>query len=284
MKTNVWETGAASGPVSASQARRHVGRLTVVKIGGSVLEPGRAADEVLDGVAEAWRAGEDLLVVHGGGAELSRWLERLGIASRFVDGLRVTSDEALQVALMVLGGLINRRLVERLLSRGCPAVGLTGADGGGMGAVPEGPSLGAVGRITSINASFYRGLLAERRLPVIASLTLGPGSGWLNVNADVMAAALASGLGARRLLLMTDVDGVLDGTGSSIPLLTPGRLRALIDAGGARDGMIPKLRACEQALASRVEEILIGRHYPGAAGEGTGTRVVADPETCEEVP
>ena len=111
-------------------------KVTIVKIGGSVLERTPAGEAVLDHVATAWRRGDEMLVVHGGGAELSRWLGRLGIATRFVDGQRVTTAEILQVALMVLGGLINRRVVEGLVRRGCPAVGLTGADGAGSIAQP----------------------------------------------------------------------------------------------------------------------------------------------------
>ena len=257
-------------------------KVTIVKIGGSVLERTPAGEAVLDHVAAAWRKGDEILVVHGGGAELSRWLGRLGIATRFVDGQRVTTAEILQVALMVLGGLINRRVVEGLVRRGCPAVGLTGADGAGSLALPVGDGLGAVGRIASINAAFYLDLLAARRLPVVASLSWSRDHGWLNVNADLMAAALAAGLRARRLLLMTDVDGVLDESGSTIPILTVGGLQDLIDRGGARDGMIPKLRACHQALEARVPEIVIAPHFPGAPDATTGTRVVAGPERAAQ--
>src|SRR2546425_160827 len=252
--------------------------LAVVKIGGSMLERTPAGQAVLDQVAAAWRTGDEILVVHGGGAELSRWLGRLGIATSFVDGQRVTTAEILQVALMVLGGLINRRLVEGLVRRGCPAVGLTGAAGAGSLALPIGDGLGAVGRIASINAAFYLDLLAARRLPVVASLAWGREHGWLNVNANLMEASLAAGLRARRPLLMTDVDGVLDETGSAIPVLTVDGLQDLIEKGRARDGMIPKLRACRQALEARVEEILIAPHLPGALGASGGTRVVATEE------
>jgi acetylglutamate kinase len=251
-------------------------RFTVLKIGGSVLEAGAAGEMVLDRVAAAWESGEPLLVVHGGGAELSRWLALLGIASRFHDGLRVTTPETLPVALMVLGGLVNRRLVERLLRRGCPAVGLTGADGAGtVGAPADGATLGAVGAIASVNAAFYEGLIERRRLPVVASLAWSPASGWLNVNADVMAAALAAGLRARRLALLTDTPGVLGPDGSPITRLTIGELADLVASGTARDGMIPKLSACRAALAARVPEVeILG---PG----GIGTRVVpgGDPLT-----
>ena len=113
---------------------------------------------------------------------------------------------------------------------------------------------------------------------MVASLAWGPEHGWLNVNADLMAAALAAGLRARRLLLMTDVDGVLDETGSAIPLLTVEALQDLIDQGAASDGMIPKLRACRQAIEAGVREIVIAPRFPGAAGAPAGTRVVAAQE------
>lgn len=249
-------------------------RLTVAKIGGSVLESGPAGEAVLDRIAAGWRAGEDVLVVHGGGAELSRWLSRLGIPTRFVGGQRATSQEVLQVAIMVLGGLVNGRIVEGLVRRGCPALGLTGADGSGTLALPAGDGLGAVGRISSVNVRFYRSLLGARRLPVVASLAFSPGHGFLNVNADLMAAALAGRLRARRLLFMTDVEGVTAEDGSLIPVLTKRGLDRLIGSGAAHDGMIPKLLACRQALRSRVPEIRIAPGFdlgPGAAG---GTRVV----------
>ena len=231
-------------------------RLTVLKVGGSLFE--RDAGAILDAVAGAWEAGGEILLVHGGGRELSRWLRRLGIESRFIDGQRVTTPDALPVALMVLGGLVNRRTVEDLLRRGCPAVGLTGADGGGTLAAPlDGASLGAVGRIVSVNAPFYLRLIAERRLPVLASLGWCPERGWLNVNADLLAGALAAGLGARRLLLMTDVPGVRGSDGSTLDTVTLAQMRDLVDDGVARDGMIPKLEACRIALAARVPEVRV---------------------------
>jgi acetylglutamate kinase len=259
-------------------------RLTILKVGGSLLESSAAGGAVLDRVAAAWEDGEEILVVHGGGDQLSRWLERLGIASRFLDGQRVTTPEMLPVALMVLGGLINRRLVEGLLARGCPAVGITGADGAGTAAVPvAAESLGAVGRVTSVNPSFYLGLVDQRRVPVVASLAFSPDTGWLNVNADLMAAALAAGLGARRLWLMTEVAGVRAADGARIPRLTLSDAERLIASGAARDGMIPKLEACRVALRARVPEVVIVGPDAGglkrAAGTAPppGTRVVAGP-------
>jgi acetylglutamate kinase len=256
--------------------------LTVLKIGGSVIGNGGPGTAVLEQVAGAWARGEQLLIVHGGGAELSGWLERLGIESRFIDGQRVTTAETLPIALMVLGGLINRRVVEALLRRGCPAIGLTGADGGGTSAERvDDHALGAVGRVVAVNAPLYQEMLDAGRMPVVASLTWSAEHGWLNVNADLMAAALAAGLGARRLILMTDVPGVRAADGTPLSRLTLSEMSRLIEDGEARDGMVPKLLACHTALRARVPEVLIlgpcegelTRALVGSAIEG-GTRVV----------
>jgi acetylglutamate kinase len=256
--------------MSRTVERNGARRLTVLKLGGSVLDqPAGAA--ILDQFAALWRSGQEILIVHGGGRELSLWLDRLSIESRFVDGQRVTSREILPVALMVLGGLVNRSTVAELGKRGCQAIGLTGADGGGTRVEPiDSSSLGAVGRVVSVNQAFYRTLIAGRRLPVVASLGFHPDHGWLNVNADLMAGALAAALRARQLLMMTDVPGVRNGDGAPIESLTPDEMQRLLEAGDARDGMIPKLDACRMALDSRVPDVRI----LGASERGIhGTRV-----------
>lgn len=258
-------------------------RITVLKIGGSLLEPGSGGTAVLDQAVTAWEAGEEFVIVHGGGTELSRWLERLGIPTGFHDGQRVTTPETIPVALMILGGLMNRRIVEAFVSRGCPAIGLTGADGGGTTArAVEDRSLGAVGRVVSVNATFYTDLIEARRLPVVSSLAWSPVDGWLNINADLMAASLAAGLDARRLILMTDVSGVRDGNGAHIGQLSVSEIDSMIAAGDAGEGMIPKLTACRAALEAGVDEVLIlgpNGHNLGLAMSGaaaTGTHVVRE--------
>jgi acetylglutamate kinase len=278
--------GGARRRSRAGAAARRRG-LTVLKIGGSLFETADGG-ALLDRVARAWAAGGNLLVVHGGGAELSRWLERLGIPSRFLDGQRITTPEMLPVALAVLGGLINRRLVEELLRRGCPAIGVTGADGAACTARrADGGALGAVGELRGVDDRFYLDLIDARRLPVIASLAWDDEHGWLNVNADLMAAGIASGLRASRLVLMTDSGGVRGRDGGVIGSLSRAALRRLIDDGAATDGMIPKLRACESALRAGVLDIRI----VGAATDlasilgGTrtavhGTRITHDGETA----
>jgi len=236
--------------------RRTTG-LTVVKLGGSVLETS-AGNAVLAAVARARARGDRLLLVHGGGAELSRWLDRLGLKSRFLAGQRVTTRDMLPAALMVLGGLLNRGVVEGLARRGCPAIGLTGADGAAVAARrSRGGRLGAVGEVTAVNTRLFRDLIGSGHVPVVASLAWSRRHGWLNVNADLMAAALAIGLRARRLLLLTDTPGVRGTDGGWIESLTLQGMRALIRSGGATDGMIPKLQACRQALRAGVDEVRI---------------------------
>ena len=253
-------------------------RLTVLKLGGSLMGEGGPGIAILSEVARASERGEPILVVHGGGSELSAWLERLGIESRFVGGQRVTTAEILPVALMVLGGLINRRIVGTLLGFVCSAIGMTGADAGGTHAVPvDDRDLGAVGRIVSVNAPLYQDLIDAVRLPVVASLAWNAQHGWLNVNADMMAAALAAGLGARRLILMTDVPGVQGADGAFLTRLTLGEMRDMVKSGAAREGMIPKLLACRTALRARIPEVMIlgpgeeglTRALVGSAIEGT---------------
>ena len=253
-------------------------RLTVLKLGGSLMGEGGPGIAILSEVARASERGEPILVVHGGGSELSAWLERLGIESRFVGGQRVTTAEILPVALMVLGGLINRRIVGTLLGFGCSAIGMTGADAGGTHAVPvDDRDLGAVGRIVSVNAPLYQDLIDAVRLPVVASLAWNAQHGWLNVNADMMAAALAAGLGARRLILMTDVPGVQGADGAFLTRLTIREMRDMVKSGAAREGMIPKLLACRTALRARIPEVMIlgpgeeglTRALVGSAIEGT---------------
>lgn len=257
-------------------ARRRSGDLTVIKLGGSVLDA-NGGGAVLAAVARARARGERLLLVHGGGAELSRWLERLGLKSRFLAGQRITTPEMVPAAVMVLGGLLNRGIVEGLVRRGCPAIGLTGADGSATTARRvRGGRLGAVGEITAVNTRLFHGLIDAGHVPVVASLTWGRRHGWLNVNADLMAAALAAGLRARRLFLLTDTPGVRGVDGTWMETLTLGGMQSLIRSGGATDGMIPKLQACRKALRAGVGEVRIAS---GLHRDGIGTRVLLHADT-----
>lgn len=235
---------------------------TVIKVGGSILEP-NPVRELIAALAQQVEAGP-VVVVHGGGKTLTALLARLGIASEFRDGLRVTSGEALQAAVMAFAGSVNTALVAALNAAGIRAVGLTGCDAGCVRAVAQ-AGLGAVGGTASADATLLRSLLASGFTPVLASLALdAAGAGILNVNADQFAAAIAAALGAERLLFLTDVNGVLDTRGQTVPQATLAELRTLAMSGALHGGMLPKTAACVTALEAGVREVsILG---PGGAG------------------
>ena len=238
----------------------------VVKIGGALLESPELRQRWAHAVASLARQGHQVAAVHGGGASLTRTLERLGKASRFVDGLRVTDAETRDTALMVLAGLVNKQLVAALAEAGQPAVGMCGGDGMTFRARPRGGEvdLGFVGDIASANPALLDALWQQGAVPVIASLALGEDGQYYNVNADSMAAACAVATGAALLAFVTDVPGVWDGAGQVIPRLTVQQVDGLKASGAVRGGMLPKLEACSRALAGGVNRVHI---LPGATME-----------------
>jgi acetylglutamate kinase len=234
--------------------------LTVVKIGGAWMEVG-AGDEAFRSLAALEG---DLVVVHGGGHEISRWLERSGISVTWVDGLRVTRGDSLQVTAMVLSGWVNKRVVEALARAGRPAIGISGEDGGLLKAEAVDPDrLGDVGRVSSVDAKPVRALLDGGFTPVISPVSSGPTGRPLNVNADEAAIPLALGVGADRLLLISDVPGVLAG-GRLVEKLDRARADALVRDGSLSGGMLVKvnqaLEAAEAGLEVRIgdESLLTG--------------------------
>ncbi len=255
--------------------------LMVLKIGGELLEQSSDLDRVVSHVRAA--AGGPLVVVHGGGRELTAELTRRGATPRMVDGVRVTDDDALAAAVSVLAGTINTRLVAALSSAGVRAVGLTGVDGAVLrswraprvrarsGTMVD---LGHVGQpMSSADPSLLRLLCAHGWVPVVASVGVAADGALLNVNADVAAAHLAVALRAARLLVLGATDGVFDSNGATIATLSHAAAEALIDSGAARDGMAAKLDACTRASACGVSDVRIvdGRSNDLFAG---GTRVV----------
>jgi acetylglutamate kinase len=219
----------------------------VIKIGGSTLGHG---DTSLEDMVALQARETRVVVVHGGGAEISRWLSRMGMESRFVDGLRVTGPEELHVVTAVLAGLVNKLLVSQLSERGGKAVGLSGADGGMVRAVVANPALGRVGEVAAVDPHVLNTLLAGGFIPVVSpvcSETNGGQIGLLNVNADDVAAEIALALSASSLIYLTDVPGILDSTGQVIAYVAAHEVEPLIDAGVIRGGMIPKARACMRA-------------------------------------
>jgi acetylglutamate kinase len=251
----------------------------VVKIGGSTLG---AHDTAIEDVASLHAAGRRVVVVHGGGNAATDWLTIHGVESEFVDGLRVTGADAIEVVTAVFAGLVNKQIVAGLNARGAPAFGLCGIDAGLIQTRQLDARLGFVGEITAIDTSVLDRLLANGFLPVIAPLGV-----WserltqpMNLNADTVAGEVAAALAAAELVFMTDVAHVRDGDGSSIEQLDVNEVEPLIERGVASGGMIPKLRAGVRAAAAGVRcHIIDGRESHALSrvleGSGLGTRVVA---------
>jgi len=250
---------------------------TVIKIGGSTLG---AQDTSLQDVVELHREGLRPVVVHGGGAMISDWLKRLEIESHFVDGLRSTSQPAMEVVLGVLRGVVNTQLVGEIIALGGRAVGLSGVDGAMVQAEQYDERLGLVGRITAAHADLLMSLLDAGVIPVIAPIALEPPSQPLNINADTMAGEIARALNAAQLIFLTDVDGLMDGTGAVVETLDASRAEALRADGVLSGGMIPKIDACFRAAEVGVAAFIANGTQPHTvhrlvSGERIGTRIEA---------
>ncbi|HEU5437903.1 MAG TPA: acetylglutamate kinase [Ktedonobacterales bacterium] len=257
------------------------GKTLVIKLGGSTLDNQRDA---LEDIVWLRGLGARPVLVHGGGSEINDWLARLGIAPRFERGLRVTDAATLEVVRMVLGGKVNGELVGLLGRLGGRAVGLTGVDGGLLRAEPLARELGAVGQVVAVAPGPIEALTAAGYIPVIAPLALGPNGAVLNVNADDAAADLARGLGAAKLLYLSDVPGILDRSSALLSVLSDAQVRALIADGTISGGMIPKAEACLRALATTARVHIVDGREPHVlirelmTHEGAGTMIERAPE------
>jgi acetylglutamate kinase len=237
-----------------------------LKVGGELLEDRAHLGNVVAALGTIAAAGP-VVVVHGGGKEIDAALKTAGIEKRQVDGLRITDEATLDVVVAVLAGAVNTRFVAALNTAGVSAVGLTGADGLCGLSEPAPPhhatdgrtvDLGRVGMpIGAADTRLVDVLTAAGFVPVIACIGIGADGRLFNVNADTFAGYLAAQLGARRLIVAGTTAGVLDGSGATLATLDAGAVATLVADGTATAGMIAKLRACEQALAGGVEEVVI---------------------------
>lgn len=231
----------------------------VIKIGGSTLGE---HDTSLSDCVELHREGRQVVVVHGGGAAVTDWQQRLGAEAAWVDGLRSTTPESLEVVVAVLAGLINKELTRRLQELGAPAVGLSGVDGRTLRS-PISTRIGLVGEAPCCDPHTLQRVLEAGLLPVLAPVGLADDlSTTLNINADAAAGAVASALGAAALVFLTDVPQVLDGQGAGISCLAEAQQRALTEAGVIAGGMLPKLRAGRQAFAEGVIVRIVDGRQP----------------------
>jgi len=250
--------------------RRYAGCTFVVKYGGHAMGDSELAAIFARDIALMKQVGIHPIVVHGGGPQIGRMLERLKVKSAFVDGLRVTDAETVEVVEMVLAGSINKRIVSAINEVGGTAIGLSGKDGGLIQATrlhrtrrdPESNiekvlDLGFVGEPSRINPQILASLEQSGMIPVIAPIGTGPDGETLNINADTAAGAVAAAVGATRLLMLTDVAGVLDAQGTLIPELSVTETRRLIAEGTISGGMIPKVETCLNAVEQGSEGAVI---------------------------
>jgi acetylglutamate kinase len=260
--------------------RRFSGHTLVIKLGGAAAATSDV-DAVLQDVVLLRFVGMRPVLVHGGGPEISSWQERMGMTPRFVNGLRVTDAATMEVVKMVLTGKVGPDLVARIHRLGGSAIGLSGEDGPTLlvrrARNGGGEDLGMVGEVDHVNVEPVVSILDQGRIPVVASIGLGYDGEAYNVNADAVAAELAVALGATKLILLTDVDGVHDRDGALLSELDCGRAETLIGDGVIAGGMIPKVRAALRALDGVEAAHIIDGRVPHAlllellTAEGVGT-------------
>ncbi|GCE49610.1 N-acetylglutamate kinase [Thermosporothrix hazakensis] len=253
------------------------GKILVIKLGGSMLEH---QQEVLQDVVWLHQLGAHPVLVHGGGPYINEWLTRLQIPTRFINGLRVTDEQTLEVVRMVLSGQINQRLVLMTAQLGGNAVGLTGTDGGMLRAHIADERLGYVGEIDEVDPAPIQAMIEQGFIPIIAPLAQGAGASCLNINADLAAAHIAGALNAEKLIFLSNVVGICGADGTLISELSEAEARKLIEEGIISGGMIPKVSACLDALAAvprvhivdgREQHVLLRELF---TNQGAGTMII----------
>jgi len=273
-----------------SQALPYIQRLTghtvVVKTGGRALADAELARQIAGDVVLMHSVGVRCILVHGGGPQITELLDRFGKASEFSEGHRVTDAESLDITRMVLVGKVNRDIVSAINRHGPIALGVSGEDVGLILAEQRHPELGFVGNVKAVNPRILERLLAEQLVPVVSTIgTDGAGQAY-NINADVVAGAIAAAVGAVKLIYVTDVDGLLSDVsdpGSLMSEVTSGGIEALVEGGTIQDGMLPKLEGSLNAVHSGVTSVhIINAMTPHAllvelfTDEGLGTMITSD--------
>ncbi len=282
--------------------RRHAGQTFVIKYGGHAMGDPDLARLFARDMVLLRQVGINPIVVHGGGPQIQRMLERLKIKSEFIEGLRVTDKDTVEVVEMVLAGSINKQIVSDINGAGGFAVGLSGKDGNLIQAqklrrTKRDPNsnierildLGLVGEPTEIDPHVLDFFARSDITPVIAPIGIGPKGETLNINADTAAGAIAAAVGARRLLMLTDVPGVLDQDGQLIRETTADEVRAMIANGTISGGMIPKVETCVEAVERGVDgAVIVDGRTPHAVllelftEHGAGTLVVSGDEEDDD--
>ena len=262
------------------------GRKVVIKYGGAAMKDPMLRKQIAADIVLMKLVGVNPVVVHGGGSEITTLMERLGMPVRFLNGQRVTTEEAMDVVRMVLVGKVNKELVSAINKHGRLAVGVSGEDGNLVAATPRSAELGRVGDVTSVDTRMLDNLIDDGFIPVVASVASGDDGASLNVNADLVASEIAAALNADKVIFLTDVNGLycdVSDPESLLSVLTPEQLETMIAAGEVAGGMLPKVTACLGAvragvrrahiLNGTVEHALLLEVY---TDEGVGTMIASD--------
>ena len=266
--------------------RSYNGKIVVVKYGGNAMVSEQLRQQVMEDMVLLWLVGVKVVLVHGGGPEITEMMNKLGKKPKFIDGLRVTDQETVDIAQMVLAGKVNKTLVKLLEVKGGKAMGISGMDGGLIQAQMRNPDLGYVGSITGVNIEPVMDLLEKGYIPVISTLGCDREGNTYNINGDTAAACIAGALHAERLIMMTDIAGVLRDKSDPTTLIremTISEAVKLFEENIIAGGMIPKVECCIDAIHRGVERVIImdGR-VPHSilmeilTDEGVGTMVTGD--------
>ena len=271
--------------------RQYNGKIVVVKYGGNAMVSETLRQQVMEDIVLLWLVGVRVVLVHGGGPEISDLMSRLGKQPQFVDGLRVTDQETVDIVQMVLAGKVNKTLVKLLELKGGRAMGISGMDGSLIEAKMRNPELGYVGSITKVNIQPVMDLLEKGYIPVVSTLGCDSEGNTYNINGDTAAAYIAGALGAERLIMMTDIAGVLrnkNDPSTLIPELTIDQAVQLFEQNVIAGGMIPKVECCIDAIHRGVESaIIMDGRVPHSilmeilTDEGAGTMVVKNKAQSE---
>ena len=275
--------------------RKFYGKSVVIKYGGAAMDDGPLKEGFAKDLVLLKYIGLEPIVVHGGGPQIGQYLKKMGIESKFHNGIRITDEETMDVVEMVLVGLVNKEIVALVNKHGGKAVGLSGKDGGLVRAqkmdpekvtfdrkAPEIIDLGRVGKVREVNPTVLQALQVQHFIPIIAPVGVDESGEALNINADLMAGAVAAALKAEKLVLLTDVQGVKDSRGELVSSTTTPFLKKMIEEGTIQGGMIPKVKSVIKALQAGVKSthIIDGRVQHALlleifTDEGVGTKVVA---------
>lgn len=265
--------------------KRYNGEIVVIKYGGNAMINEQLKQQVMEDIVLLWLIGVKVVLVHGGGPEINDLMDRLGKKPEFVDGLRVTDKETVDIVQMVLAGKVNKTLVNLLEMKGGKAMGISGMDGYLIEAEIKDERLGYVGKITNVNIEPITDLLEKGYIPVVSTIGCDKEGNAYNINGDTAAAFIAGAMGAKRLIMMTDIDGILrdrHDPSTLIPEVTIADIKKLCEEGVISGGMIPKVDCCVEAIHKGVKNVIImdGR-VPHSilmeilTNEGAGTMVSA---------